>query len=678
MKLKLLSILFLFLSSGLFAQTQEWRHSDTLGGIFAAENIYIDGNANLYVGGPAIDSIDTFHVPSAALVFKLDSGGHYHWNQGFIYTENVEYFGMAGDNAGNSYVYGEYNDRGNFNAYLTKVDSSGNLDWMDEYDYAGYYDAYNNAMVDKNGNVLVAGTSDDRDGNQEMISIRFPSADTIAKYSDRYLDTTSFYNSYFAQTDNAGGMYNLGQAAFSVYGNSIVLLRYDSLGASKWVKIINSDVFSDEEPASTNSDSLGNIYIADNSAPQLVNSNYVPLLIKMSPTGSYIWEKLFHDTANNYNLTSSALDTFYFYIGGTINNRIYLAKLSAATGDTLWTFTYDTGSINKIILKNGAIYVTGVIQNAYGTNSFYTAKVSASGQMVWSATYNDALHNSDWAYDLVADNAGNIYVAGQSFETAGSRGSATVIKYHDNTLSKPGCQLAINSVSVTDINSCFGATSGAIFINATGGMGSVSYSIDSGLDFSAYSTFAGLAAGVHYIEVKDTANCQVLYSANPVSITQPAADTPALIFKGDTVSTGPFAKYSWYFENNVVDTTQFLVTTGKCGEIYVQVIDSNGCTFNSVSFYTVCEGINSLSDSKINFSVYPNPFGESFNVSLDDMDDKQFQITLFDIYGQKLYEDKPAGSIFSVSTATLAQGVYMLRLQVGEQFQYRQVVKAGN
>jgi len=87
--------------------------------------------------------------------------------------------------------------------------------------------------------------------------------------------------------------------------------------------------------------------------------------------------------------------------------------------------------------------------------------------------------------------------------------------------------MAITSVDVdvTDI-SCNGLNDGEIVINATGGgAGDLYYSIDNGSSFGAANanTFSGLSAGSYDIVVKNDNDCEVAYSGNSVTITEPTA-----------------------------------------------------------------------------------------------------------------------------------------------------------
>ena len=79
---------------------------------------------------------------------------------------------------------------------------------------------------------------------------------------------------------------------------------------------------------------------------------------------------------------------------------------------------------------------------------------------------------------------------------------------------------AVNQVDPTDTN-C-GADDGSITINATGGTGSIEYSID-GTNFQISNTFNSLAANTYTITIRDQNNCTA--TSNPVIINSSDAPT---------------------------------------------------------------------------------------------------------------------------------------------------------
>lgn len=99
------------------------------------------------------------------------------------------------------------------------------------------------------------------------------------------------------------------------------------------------------------------------------------------------------------------------------------------------------------------------------------------------------------------------------------------------------CQTAVTPVSVSQPAAavtasttptnvlCFGASTGAILVTPSGGVGPYDFSIDGGTTYSvidvATNTFTSLAAASYNIRVRDANNCQS--AVIPVTITQPAA-----------------------------------------------------------------------------------------------------------------------------------------------------------
>ncbi len=89
------------------------------------------------------------------------------------------------------------------------------------------------------------------------------------------------------------------------------------------------------------------------------------------------------------------------------------------------------------------------------------------------------------------------------------------------TISEPTV-VAISEVTTTE-PLCNGSNEGTIAITATGGTGTLQYSIDNGANWQAGNQFASLTAGDYNITVKDENDCQTSYANNPVTITEPTA-----------------------------------------------------------------------------------------------------------------------------------------------------------
>ena len=111
------------------------------------------------------------------------------------------------------------------------------------------------------------------------------------------------------------------------------------------------------------------------------NGNVDAFLMKLSPTGAFIWARSFgsidYDVA-----TSVAVD---------INGDVYV------TGSFIGTVDFDPGSSTHTISSVG------------GTQDFYLSKFAPNGNFVWTRSYGSA--GDDWSPSVTTDVAGNIFTA---------------------------------------------------------------------------------------------------------------------------------------------------------------------------------------------------------------------------------------------------------------------------
>lgn len=133
------------------------------------------------------------------------------------------------------------------------------------------------------------------------------------------------------------------------------------------------------------------------------------------------------------------------------------------------------------------------------------------------------------------------------------------------TISNTYPALAFTGATVTDIQ-CFG-TQGSITMNATGGDGSYQYSLstDNWATSSAYTSGAGLNAGVYALKVTDNHGCSLNYN-NTLTITAPPA---ALSLSG---------LYSDYNGYNIS------CAGGDNGSVQLTATGGNGATYNGYTY----------------------------------------------------------------------------------------------
>jgi len=193
-----------------------------------------------------------------------------------------------------------------------------------------------------------------------------------------------------------------------------------------------------------------------------------------------------------------------------------------------------------------------------------------TGAITYSIDSGSTFHNSGMFNNLAP---GTYYVVVHDANNCTTTGSVNV-----NAAPSPVINAA-NAVNIT----CHGYNNGSITINATGGSGALSYSINNGTTYQATNTFTNLTPGNYSILVQDTNGCT---DAAAAIIVQPAAialntntanvncfggsDGSATVHA--TGGTAPFT-YSWSSGGN--DSTASALSSGS---YTVTVTDDNNCT----------------------------------------------------------------------------------------------------
>ncbi|MBN1927568.1 MAG: T9SS type A sorting domain-containing protein [Prolixibacteraceae bacterium] len=149
--------------------------------------------------------------------------------------------------------------------------------------------------------------------------------------------------------------------------------------------------------------------------------------------------------------------------------------------------TADTGS------SSGVIEIT-----AEGGSNTFTYSIDGGSTFVSNSTFNGLA-------------AGEYTVVVQDTETCQA----------DSVVTVPDVSIEISDVATTDVTGCYGDENGSITITASGGDGTLAYSIDDGVTWQSSEEFSGLAAGSYNVRVKDENEHEVAWGENPVTLSQP-------------------------------------------------------------------------------------------------------------------------------------------------------------
>jgi len=185
-------------------------------------------------------------------------------------------------------------------------------------------------------------------------------------------------------------------------------------------------------------DASGNIYVTGSSSE--INSDLDITIIKYNNAGIQQWIKHYNGPANSSDV-GNAIAVDYkgdvyvtgFSIGiGT--DRDYTTIKYSGDGNEQWVRRYNGpknyyDEANDIVLDNaGNVYITGQSFGRTSSYDYVTIKYSENGDEVWLKRYNGTGNGNDIARDMGIDQLGNIYITGSSWGV-GTRVDYCTIKY---------------------------------------------------------------------------------------------------------------------------------------------------------------------------------------------------------------------------------------------------------
>jgi uncharacterized delta-60 repeat protein len=339
-------------------------------------------------------------------------------------------YDIAADNSGNVYVGGFGYLTATYMDYLTiKYDSNGDTTWVRYYDGGDlFYDRVHAIAVDDSGNVYVAGLSIESGNQYDIATIKYNSAG-VEQWVNRYDGPGNDDDeAYDIAVDDSGYIYVTGYTRLASNNMDIVTIKYDNAGDTVWTATYDGPYAGggfDVGNALALDDS-GNIYVAGYGHSLAPDYDYIT--IKYDAAGDTQWVTFYDgsDSPSDDQAVDIALGGGYIYVTGTAEgagtyNDYATVKYSPA-GDTLWEMVYD-GPISDDDYGNaiaaddmGNVFVTGKSMGSVQMD-YATIKYNFTGNIEWISRYDGPDNDIDEAVDVVVDDAGYVFVAGESYAT---------------------------------------------------------------------------------------------------------------------------------------------------------------------------------------------------------------------------------------------------------------------
>ncbi|HNP20377.1 MAG TPA: T9SS type A sorting domain-containing protein [Fulvivirga sp.] len=221
------------------------------------------------------------------------------------------------------------------------------------------------------------------------------------------------------------------------------------------------------------------------------------------------------------------------YLVHLINNTITENEASGSGGAGITYLEFDPGGPNV----NDALYINNIVWGNISTNASGLSQIGMfqSGPQLTNNIVEGGLVGTnsidvDPLFNDVPNNDFSINYCGSSAIDAGTSTNLPIILSTDidqNTRVFNGTidigayesQIVMpfySAIETTDV-SCFGAADGEVSMNAGGGVGTVSFSVD-GINYTTNTTITGLDIGSYTLSMKDANNC---ITTSPITILQP-------------------------------------------------------------------------------------------------------------------------------------------------------------
>ncbi len=224
--------------------------------------------------------------------------------------------------------------------------------------------------------------------------------------------------------DGQGNVYVTGYAKESASGNyDYVTLKYNSSGNRLW-RAVYDGLGGDDQAKALAVDAAGNVYVTGSSK----SNGWDYATVKYDSNGNQLWVARYNGTANKDDQACAvAVDAYGNVVvtgasKGSGDHYNYVTIKYDTTGNQLWLARYigpgnaEDDAKAVALDQAGNVYVTGQSKGSGTDFDYATVKYSSAGTQLWAARYDGPSGSADHATALALDSGGNVFVTGDSID----------------------------------------------------------------------------------------------------------------------------------------------------------------------------------------------------------------------------------------------------------------------
>ena len=295
-------------------------------------------------------------------VAKIDADGNLLWNKNYTADNDNRAYSIIQTKDGGYAIAGErrvpilykYGPGGDYDFWLIKTDSFGNLQWNKTY------------------------------GERELNE----GARSVIQTSD-------------------GGYVLAGPASTYVFSSGSSIMKVDANGNLEWSKRFPDEGLDIYSIVQTDDNGYAISGELTRTSP---TSYYQGYLARTDALGNKLWHKTYTGTWV-YSMTKTSDQGFA--LAGKQGVYMMLLKVDSS-GNIQWTRDREFGYsvARSVVLTDDGGYAVAGETSVLGSGDFYLAKTDASGNLQWNRTYGEGSGNTEIAYSVVQTSDGGYFLAG--------------------------------------------------------------------------------------------------------------------------------------------------------------------------------------------------------------------------------------------------------------------------